>query len=554
MPAGATRTQLTARELLGCVALAIVLALAMHWPLPLHLGRDIAKDLGDPLVQAWQVAWDGHALVHQPLSMFQSNMFWPQHDSLAFSDALVGYAPAGLIGGSGVHAAVARYDVLFLFAYVLCFIGAYLLARELGAGKAGAVVAGAAFAYAPWRLEQDGHLHIISSGAIALALFLLIRGYRNRAAGTILAGWLVATWQFSLGFSLGLPLAYLLAAGGAAVIVGWLKRRRPRPPRAVAIATAAGMLCFALVAGILARPYMRVLHDHAEAHRTIHNVASFSGPPYEFLVASQDSRLWGVVTKPLRDSLSFVPEQTLFPGLAIFVLAMIGLRIGTLPRRIRRALGWSALALAILSLGFQLNGISWLYPYRWLYELLPGWQGIRVSGRLQTLTTLCLALLAAGGAQALAARARGRWGAIAATATAALLCVAVLADGWGFGHHPTVALAPAGESAAPQPALHLPMGAFDNRRYVLWSTDGFPKIVNGRGSFVPRQFVALQKATGNFPDKRSVAALRRYGVRSVTVHLAYAGRSLARRASDRSLRGLHLERERRSGTVLFLLR
>jgi len=37
----------------------------MHWPLPLHLGRDIAQDLGDPLVQAWQIAWDGHALAHR---------------------------------------------------------------------------------------------------------------------------------------------------------------------------------------------------------------------------------------------------------------------------------------------------------------------------------------------------------------------------------------------------------------------------------------------------------------------------------------------------------
>src|SRR3954471_8406459 len=187
---------LSRRELVSCCLLAVALALALHWPLPLHLGRDIAQDLGDPLVQAWQVAWDGHALTTQPLELFQANMFWPEHDSLAFSDALVGYAPAGLVG-EGVHAAVARYDLLFLFAYALCFAGAYLLARELGANQAGAAVAGVAFAYAPWRLEQEGHLHIISSGAIPLALLFLLRGYRRQRAGTIVAGWLVATWQFS---------------------------------------------------------------------------------------------------------------------------------------------------------------------------------------------------------------------------------------------------------------------------------------------------------------------------------------------------------------------
>jgi hypothetical protein len=566
MTAGATRSQFTARELLGCAALAVVLALAMHWPLPMHLGRDIAKDLGDPLVQAWQIAWDGHALTTQPLSLFQANMFWPLPDSLAFSDALVGYAPAGLVG-HGVHAAVARYDLLFLFSYALCFAGAYLLSRELGAKQAGATVAGAAFAYAPWRLEQEGHLHIISSGAIPLALFLLLRGYRRGSAKTIVAGWLVATWQFSLGFSLGLPLAYLLAGCTAAVLIIWLRNGRPRPGRAVLVATAAGMVCFALVAGVLARPYMRVLHDHPEAHRTIKNVSSFSGPPYEFLVSSEDSRIWGAASKPLRDHLNFVPEQTLFPGLAILALALLGLRSTTLPRHIRRRLGYGALAFAILSLGFKLNGFSWVYPYRWLYELLPGWQGIRVPGRLHTLTTLCLALLAAGGAQALVDRARARGGALAsgraatarrgafaAAATAAVLCVAVLAEGWGFADHPTVEVAPAGYSAAPRPALHLPAGAFDNRRYVLWSSDGFPDIVNGRGSFVPRQFQAVIDVTATFPDKRSVAALRRLGVRSVTVHLEHAGRPLAKRALDGSLRGLHLERQRRGGTVLFLLR
>src|SRR5438046_1471095 len=81
---------------------------------------------------------------------------------------------------------------------------------------------GAAFAYAPWRLEQDGHLHVLSSGGIPLALFLLVRGYRRGRSRLVVAGWLVAAWQLSLGFSLGLPLAYLLLILGViALAVGW---------------------------------------------------------------------------------------------------------------------------------------------------------------------------------------------------------------------------------------------------------------------------------------------------------------------------------------------
>ena len=200
------RTEITRRELLLLVIGAIVIAVVMNWPLVLHLKTDIPKDVGDPLVQSWEVAWDGHALLHQPLHFFQSNQFWPLHDTLAFSDALLGYAPAGILG-SGPVDAVLRYNLLFLFAYALAFAGAYLLAREMGLGPAASTVAGAAFAFAPLRLEHDGHMHVISSGGIPLALALGLRGYRLVKPGFIVAGFCVAAWQLSLGFTLGIPLA-----------------------------------------------------------------------------------------------------------------------------------------------------------------------------------------------------------------------------------------------------------------------------------------------------------------------------------------------------------
>ena len=61
--------------------------------------------------------------------------------------------------------------------FALAFVGAYALVRQLGAGRIGAAVAGAAFAYAPWRLAQAGHLQVLSTGGIALALAMLARGH-----------------------------------------------------------------------------------------------------------------------------------------------------------------------------------------------------------------------------------------------------------------------------------------------------------------------------------------------------------------------------------------
>src|SRR5947207_2247537 len=310
----------TARELLALVLGACLLSVVMNWPLVLHLGHDIPKDLGDPLAQSWQVGWDGHALAHQPLHFFDSNQFWPLHDTLAFSDALVGYAPAGLFG-SGPHAAVFRYDLLFLFAYALAFAGAYLLARELGLGPGGAAVAGAAFAFAPFRLEQDGHMQVISSGGIPLAFALGVRGYRLGSPAWVIGGFLVAAWQLSIGFTLGLPLGYLLAMVGVIAAIVWLRRGRPPLDRRLAIATVAGALIFAAVGLALSRPYMRVVDAHPGARRSPADVEVYSGPPWVYLAAPEENLVWGGATAPIRDGLSTTPTKTRFPGPATPFLA-----------------------------------------------------------------------------------------------------------------------------------------------------------------------------------------------------------------------------------------
>jgi hypothetical protein len=569
---------------------AALLAVAMQWPLPLHLGTDIAKDLGDPLAQAWQVAWGGHALLHQPLRFFDSNQFYPLHDTLAFSDALVGYAPAGAIG-SGPGAAIARYDLLFLFAYAFAFFGAYVLARTLGAPPAAALVAGVAFAFTPWRLEQAGHLHVISSGGIPLALALLVRGWRRERAGLVLAGWVVATWQLSLGWTLGLQLAYLLAVLGIVLgVLEWRARRvggggarawparvgreRERTaPQGVAVAdtarpalalpaprllaaTAAGALLFAAVGILLGRVYLHVASNFPQATRGPRTVAYYSGGPVEFLAAGRDSLVWSGVTAAARASVNTAAEQSLFPGLTIGLLATLGALRGPWPRPLRRGLALAAIVTAILALGFPDAGHRWLYPYGWLYAL-PGWSAVRTPDRLMTLTTLALALLAAAGAQRLAAGGRGRgW-------VPYVLAALILLEGCAFsfrgGHligppHPTVPKPPKGLAAARPPLLELPMGAFDNRRYLIWSTAGFPALVNGRSSLNPPSFLHLQRRLLDFPDAASVARLRALGVRTVVLHRA---RLAATPWADWARRpvppGLGISRELRDGVVLYRL-
>ncbi|MDX6605582.1 MAG: hypothetical protein QOD14_122 [Solirubrobacterales bacterium] len=550
--------EMTRRELAFAVVGACLLAIVMTWPLVLHLGADVPRDIGDPLAEAWQPAWGGHALLHQPLHFFDANRFWPIKDSLAFGDALIGYAPAGIIG-NGPHAALVRYDLLFLFAYALAFFGAYLLARELGLSPAAAVIAGVAFAYAPYRLEQDGHMQVISSGGIPLAIAFAVRGIRLKHPWWLFVAWVVAWWQVSLGFVLGLPFAYGLA--GSVVVAGvvWLVRRRPQLDRRLLIAGAAGAVFFVAATYLIAHPYLHIANEFPESKRSTHEVSGFSGPLKVFLTAPEENFIWGQATAGIRNSLMDIPEKTLFPGLAIVALALVGLGSSRLSRRMRIGLGAGTVVLLVLELGFQLEG-GLLWPYRVLYDVLPGWNAIRTPGRIATFSTLTLALLAAAGGETLMRAAwRSRLPTWSPVALAGLLALVIVTEGRSLPFDPfddqkQPPVPSLGTSTAdlPQPQLHLPaLKAKENRAYQLASTDGFPEIVNGRASTNPHTILTLISDMDSFPDAATVRELQDYGVRTVILHVGLTEGTPQAGAARKSIAGLPLRSYRLPGLVVY---
>ena len=513
------------RELLWAGLAAVVLAVITSWPLVLHLPSRIAPDLGDPVRTAWQVAWVGHAMLHQPFHIFDSNAFYPHPLSLAFSDSLLGYGPAGFFG-SGTVAALVRYNLLFLFAWSLCFFGAYLLARELGLGRLGAAAAAVAFAYAPYRVTEAGHLHVISSGGIPLALFLLLRGYRRESTPLVVCGWLIAAWQISLGFTLGLQFTYLMALLTLAVVWHWWHTRRRGRPSALRLSrrmlaiTCAGIAVTGLVAVYEARPYLKVSHDYPTAKRTIKEVKNYSAGPAALLAASSENRVWGDATAGARAKVHSKNESVFFPGGLVLGLALLGLASGVYTRRLRAGLAIGVVCCSVLAMGLGLTGAG--YPYRLLYDHAPGWDGVRVPGRVFTLATLGYALLAGAGAQLLAAWARkwprrsARW---APAAVGVVLVVGLVGEGAGHLGHPVVPQPAPAERDLAGPLLDMPSDGPADRLWQYYSTDGFYKIPIGNSTFDIPAVDDLRGGIDGFPDAASVAKLRYYGIRTVVLHL-----------------------------------
>jgi hypothetical protein len=549
-----------------CVVLAgVLLAIITSWPLVLHMPSRIAPDIGDPVRTAWEIAWVGHAMLHDPLHLFNSNAFYPHPLSLAFSDSLLGYGPAAFFG-SGTVAALVRYNLLFLFAWSLCFVGAYMLARELGLRRVGAAAAGAAFAYAPYRVTEAGHLHVISSGGLPLAAFLLLRGYRRSSRGLVLAGWLVSAWQVSLGFTLGLQYCYMLAilalivlycwwrghltpslvaaghdpdggagggvaggqAGGAeaghgdaSTGTGGRPLRGPLIPRHLLVVSCVGVLVLLLVTVYQSRPYLEVSHDYPSAARSLKEVKTYSAGPAALLGASSENRVWGSITSGMRAKVNSKNESIFFPGGLILLLAVIGLAAPLYTRRLRLGLLLGIVVVSVLALGMGLTGAG--YPYRLLYDYAPGWNGVRVPGRIFTLATIFYALLAGAGVQLLTSRA-GRWGARHAVRSlpalaGALLFAGIVGEGAGHLGHPVVPQPAPAEIGLRGPVLDLPTdGAYD-RIWQYFSVDGFYKIPLGNSTFDIPALDDLRGGMNRFPDLASVEKLRYYHIRTVVLHL-----------------------------------
>ena len=552
---------------------ALALACAVNWTVFRHPTRSLPHDAAESSFGAYMIAWLGHALLDAPGRLWRPAAFHPSPAGIAFPDPLLGFAPAALIG-TGPEAAALRYNLIFLLVVALAFVGPYALARQLGTGRLGACVAGAAVALAPWRLAQAGQLAVLSIGGVALALAMLARGHglrlrtpprgeeqpdRTPRAGWALAGWLVAAWQLSLGLTIGavfLWLLVLLALAGAAAAVWRWARRSPRAPTRLLIFDALGVLVFAAVAAVLAAPYRDAVQRWLPAD-AVRDVADHSPSWRGLLTAPADSLVWGGLHAGARTSPGSA-GLALLPGYMLAALALGGLVFSIWTVRARLVLLAAAAVSVLLVLGA--HGVAkGRFGYAWLVEHGPGFEGLREPGRLIGWTSLLLALLAAGGVEALVRRAQrgaqlrgdpqpANW----AWAALAVPLLLIVVEGLGTPAQPRIATPPAALASAATPYLVLPTGDRTDADALLWSTDGFPSVVNGAGR-TTAELARTRTEVASFPSAESIAYLRDQGVLTVILLPDRVAGTPWADAIDRPVDGLGITREETPRAILFRL-
>jgi hypothetical protein len=213
----------------AAAALYLSLTLVLAFPLSVRPGTTLLADGPDTHLFMWTLAWDTHAFLHQPLSIFDANIFFPNRDTLAYSENLIGdaffAAPILWLTNNPVLA----LNLVTLLSCVLCGLGAYVLGRRLGLSNTAALLCGVIYAFSPPRFFRISQLHLTSVQWIpfSLASFhaYLDGGQRRdlRLAAGFLALQILSSGHGAvfLVVATAIMLAYRLAMGEP---VAWRRR------------------------------------------------------------------------------------------------------------------------------------------------------------------------------------------------------------------------------------------------------------------------------------------------------------------------------------------
>jgi len=555
-------------------ALYGLLALFSTHPLWRHLTTAVPSDIGDPLLNTWILAWDGHALLTDPAHLFDANIFFPLKQTLAYSEHLLGTAlpmlPILLISGEPVLA----YNVAFLASFMLSGFGLYLLALRYTENRLAAFLAGLAFAFAPYRLSLIGHLSLLTAQWLPLALLYLdvflqpdltsplppctplpISRHRERGRGDGREGVrALALFTFFLICQVATSwhLAVFAAFTVALYVLGnWLTRRAAFSWPVLASLGAAALVGVLVMAPLIP-PYLKVL---PELHKTRpwDTIVAFAATPTDYLAAYPANLLFGQLTAPFRTRTGFVEEHTLFPGLLASVLAVLSLvffgKKGALRPEAqgRGAHGgaggakpvvgicWVILVLSVLLtfgpfLRLEGWGVTIPMPYHLLTGLMPAPSLMRVPPRWMVVGLFAMSLLLGFSLTSIFAWGQRKgWSTQRVYGLALLLGLDLLAEGYAApiplaqvsdtAHLPEVYrwLARDGDDYAilEMPFYSAPQPEYPETRRLYASTIHWKQLVNGYSGLTPSRQPELAQRLAGFPDQEAVAALQKLGAQGV---------------------------------------
>ncbi|MEO5897306.1 MAG: hypothetical protein ABIS06_16575 [Vicinamibacterales bacterium] len=373
------------------------------------------------MLNTWILWWNTQAL---PLTArwWSPPVFFPASGAFALSEHLLGISVfTAPLQRAGLNA-VGCYNVALILSYWLSGFFGFLLARRLTGSSAAGLVAGVAYACAPYRAGQLSHLQVLTAQWMPLALLAMhayLDARRRRWLAVFAAAWLLQA--LSNGYYL---LFFPIYIG---IWLAWFVRWKTDARAGIALAATFALSSLLLIPTLLR---YREVHDSMGLSRSRGEMVLFSAHLNSLWQMPELLRLWP-------DSSGRTQEDFLFPGVTCIVLVLTAILVAFRSTGAKRALSRrsplvfyvaTTLLMWWLAMGpapDHAPAEAFVRPYTWL-TVLPGFSGLRAPSRFAMLACLSLSIAAALAVRRITS---GRSG-VAVTAITGLVVAGLLVDGW----------------------------------------------------------------------------------------------------------------------------
>jgi hypothetical protein len=356
--------------------------------------------LSDQLFYAWMIERNVESIIHEPLSeFFNASVFYPYHNTLAFGDHLLGEtflaAPFYLVTQNPVFAE----NVLILISFVLSAYGMFLLVKYHTNNTLVALIGGALFSFSNVRFNQYDHLNIISIEwlpFIFLYLDKFIRSFKTKYLA-LLGIFYLLTILLTIYYLIMVSLAIFLYVF-IAVLFYKIEIVKNRKGFLFLLATLG--ICVLIVTPTLL-PYLRFSREFPEVRRVIQDNIIYSASIFSYLTTARST----VYSKIAGLSGMSESDVGMFPGFVL--LSFCSLSVYLLFKKWQKykdAIFFGILSTIFIILSFgpflkltpeTLTSLP--LPYFYLYYLLSPFQIMRVPARFAIFTQLFLVLFASIG-------------------------------------------------------------------------------------------------------------------------------------------------------------
>ena len=487
------------------LCLFLFFAVVHTWPLASNPNGLSRNDTQDTTLHEWILAWDAHALVTDPLNLFNANMFYPERDTLAYSDHLIVQA---LVGAPFLWAGaspVLTYNLVLIMGLAVTGWATCLVVAKWTGSRFAGLLSGSLMAFNAMTLTRLPQIQDQYLAFFPLALWALDRVL---AAPQVRYAMHLAAWFTIQALTCGYLLVFTSLALMASVLVRPADWIGPRFRRAVPMLALAAVISVVVLTPFLL-PYQRVSREQGLT-RSLAEVALYSARITDYLATGGRIHfdLW---------SHRFFDREGLFAGVVGASLTIVALASG-IAWRDRRAR--MALAFGLVSFALSFGPVFPLYGL--VARLFPIMAGVRGASRFGQLYLAAVAILAGFGLAWLMRRFPRQ---ALPLAIALVLVAHVEALRAPINYRRFDGISPVFDSLRATDDRTLvacfpfpsPGDSFRNVDCMLASTRFWKPIVNGYSGFIPASYARTAAALDAFPEGDTLKYLKGLGVTHLVV-------------------------------------